>query len=609
MNDCPITFMWLQLPSSFGSDNQLYIRMNSRGKQLTDFENFKAELYEKILNDDKCKKEKDFKSKIDGDWYSMLWEYAVIKVEDKVKDKTNDIEEKARLIDVLMKRIIHWTIVSKAAESAKSDGEEVLKSKQSKKKPRTENELRKRDRQDLFYQYCQPTHEQIDILRCDVDQYRTLIGETNSVFSKTFLCDLSNLLDFLLTIKKEGVFQFIVNDILSITQGKKSVTFMIDSYAPRILLYAITRFANEKVAQQDKIAQQDEIACFKSFYRIILNLVSTTEIDSPSDFQKAVAVISNWNGNTENWLNKTVFKGAFREAQVKEEKIKWSLISKCDWKKEILAAENTDFCQCYKPRDYFRGQIGFLLHMAGVNEGNLKNLNQDQLNDFKYYSKAVREIFDERKYWEKKDDAKKEDPDKLTGKCDTYINLLQAADCKKYSFDNLFHRAMLAHTMLAHKNYWVNAPGNNIKTFFVYNESHNNYDWRGAFRQKDDKDKTWGTAVGCLKDLLDNYKPKNPDKYSQEYKFDFDDFKDYLVDRIEKWLAGQIGNSNVNEKAEERLRALLIREPNCFKYIRNNYYVYWNDEPPEYLLMRLKLKRDGSFINITDQLTKQGHPQ
>lgn len=43
---CPIRFMLLEMErDQLGKPNQLYIRMNSRGKQLTDFENFKASLY------------------------------------------------------------------------------------------------------------------------------------------------------------------------------------------------------------------------------------------------------------------------------------------------------------------------------------------------------------------------------------------------------------------------------------------------------------------------------------------------------------------------------------------------------------------------------------
>lgn len=435
--DWKITFMFLRL-EEFGSDNRLYIRMNSRGKQLTDFENFKAELYEKVLKGDKCEKEKEFKSKIDGDWYSMLWKYAVIKAEDKAKDKAKDIEEKARLIDALMKRIIHWTIVGKAAKSAKSKGIEATKSKQSKKeKTITEDDLRKRELQDLLYQYCQPSHEQIDILRCDVDQYRILTGKDNSELCETFLCDLSNLLKFLWTIKEEGVFQFIANDILSISQGKKSVTFMIDSYAPRVLLYAVTFFANKKIDQQNKIA------CFKSFYRVILNLVSTTEIGSPSDFQKAVVAISNWDGDTEKWLKETDFKGAFREAQIKEEILKLELVKNCDWESAIRNAEKTDFDQGYQERDYFRGQIGFLLLMS-------KEDGDYNVNKFNKICEAAKKFF-----------------------IDEYD-------------DNLFHRALLTYGDYGTELKSINQEESSrtvsygITTYFRKTRIHGAPDWRDA---------------------------------------------------------------------------------------------------------------------------------
>lgn len=573
-DNCPITFMWLQLPSSFGSDNQLYIRMNSRGKQLTDFENFKAELYEKVLKSEKGDNDKtnNFKKNIDGEWYSMLWDANI--AESNVKDnKKIDIEKKARLIDSLLKRLFHWTVVSKAC--VKEEGTTF-----------------KKEIHDNLYHYCMPDeNEKIDILRCGVEEYQSLVGDG---IKTCIIEDLNSLLTFLTSLKDSKVFIYIVKDVLSISDNKGKNIYNIDSYSPRVLLYAITKFAK---TYKKKTETAERVNDFQSWYRIVLNLVSTKEIGRPEDFQKAVRAIETWDNNTADWLKEGKVRDAFRPAQVEEEILKLDLIEEgeknnIDWKNVICNAENTDFDSDdgYKPRDYFRGQIGFLLHMAGVKEENLKNLKPNQLSDFVYYSKAVRKIFDETNYNMDKGN------DEITG---DPKNVDEIKSKKGGSFDNIFHRAMLIYG-----NYWGNAPGNNIKTFFVYNESHNNYDWRGAFRESINREgescnSTWGVAVTCLQKLLDGFKSE-----CQVDDFEFDQYREWLTNKVDNFDTQTLKMED--KKEEEAFCKLLIDNSNCFKYIRNNYYVYWNNTIPEYSLMRLKLKRDGSFINITDQLTKQG---
>ena len=79
-DDCPIQFYHKDM---IGDDmplvDDLYIKMNARGKQLTQFENFKAELigYQKnkyldIENDDI---DKEFVSNLDNDWVGLFWPY------------------------------------------------------------------------------------------------------------------------------------------------------------------------------------------------------------------------------------------------------------------------------------------------------------------------------------------------------------------------------------------------------------------------------------------------------------------------------------------------------------------------------------------------------
>ena len=59
-----IKFSFLEL-RDFGLTDDLYIKMNARGKPLSEFENFKAE-FEKELS-------QDIKAKLDNDWLDLFW--------------------------------------------------------------------------------------------------------------------------------------------------------------------------------------------------------------------------------------------------------------------------------------------------------------------------------------------------------------------------------------------------------------------------------------------------------------------------------------------------------------------------------------------------------
>ena len=72
-----ITFHFLPL-SNMGLTDELYIKMNSRGKPLTDFEHFKAELERSLKEVEELKKVKiseRISGKIDRAWADMLWQY------------------------------------------------------------------------------------------------------------------------------------------------------------------------------------------------------------------------------------------------------------------------------------------------------------------------------------------------------------------------------------------------------------------------------------------------------------------------------------------------------------------------------------------------------
>lgn len=79
-----ILFHLLEM-EDLGLPDDLYIKMNSRGKELTDFEHFKSQ-FSRILKGDR---QKEFNRKIDGEWSELFWTI----VKDK---KSNDL---ARQVD------------------------------------------------------------------------------------------------------------------------------------------------------------------------------------------------------------------------------------------------------------------------------------------------------------------------------------------------------------------------------------------------------------------------------------------------------------------------------------------------------------------------------
>jgi len=67
-----ISFYFVHL-EKFGMSEDLYIRMNARGKMLTNFENFKSEFFKIIKYDHELLEQ--FKEKIEYKWVESLWSY------------------------------------------------------------------------------------------------------------------------------------------------------------------------------------------------------------------------------------------------------------------------------------------------------------------------------------------------------------------------------------------------------------------------------------------------------------------------------------------------------------------------------------------------------
>ena len=84
-----LTFYFLRM-DDFALTDELYIKMNARGVQLTEFENFKAWLQGYTEDEIDAQVRKDFFSKLDREWTDFLW---------NLKCKFEDSREKNEVFD------------------------------------------------------------------------------------------------------------------------------------------------------------------------------------------------------------------------------------------------------------------------------------------------------------------------------------------------------------------------------------------------------------------------------------------------------------------------------------------------------------------------------
>lgn len=73
-DESPIKFWWLSI-DNFGFADDLFIKMNARGKSLTRFEMFKAEFETVITKSCNEALVQEWKEKIDNDWLELFWQY------------------------------------------------------------------------------------------------------------------------------------------------------------------------------------------------------------------------------------------------------------------------------------------------------------------------------------------------------------------------------------------------------------------------------------------------------------------------------------------------------------------------------------------------------
>lgn len=331
-----IDFDFLDLDKIEQTD-EIYVKMNARGKSLSDFEHFKAWLIGYVKKWDQKEQIifKEWERKLDLDWLDLFWSKNIV--------STTDI--------AMLMFFQHQSFVNLAFQGNKSTFSELYSKVKSTK---FENRYLSFDEyKKLIYP---------DALNHIFNSLSALknsdLVEINSVIETSILRENFNLLEVFCS--RKSIEAFNLND---------------DVFNQGLLLYIL------KLHNETRVFESEN---FKKWVRILRNLTANTFIQGSQEFFDALFAIkelSNYCFDVEDYIidesNEVKF---FLGRQQDEERLKLKKIGLgIGWRQAIEKFENNK---------YFNGQIGFFFDI-------LEESEQNDLELFLKYGNKLDTLFSE----------------------------------------------------------------------------------------------------------------------------------------------------------------------------------------------------------------------
>lgn len=345
----PITFNFLDI-RDFGLSDDLYIKMNSRGKPLTKFENLKAELG-KFIKLSSFNDTHNYSLKHSGGYKLVdLETYFVTKIDTNWTDYFWDLRNKStNKFDDKLLNLLAFISLNESTRIDISSFENCIK------------ELDKENSNLSYYKF-----------------------KNLKLLNESSIINYIETLDLLVTqneIIKDYLKDNLYIDKQSIILSSFENNFKA-RYEPRILFYAIFKFLISNKNNWDKYELQ-------KWDRLIRNLVINTVYNKPKDFQDSILsidkLIETYSGDIYNDLLLSEIKG-FDSQQLKEEKLKIELIKKSnEWRDFIFETES---------HPYLKGQIMFLFSFSGVYDKYLTGKNDWSIELETAYFDEIKIYFD-----------------------------------------------------------------------------------------------------------------------------------------------------------------------------------------------------------------------
>jgi hypothetical protein len=351
--NCPITFYHLPL-ENFGLSDDLYIKMNARGKQLTDFENLKADLIGYIqerANENKdwenlLKGEDSIPIKLDTTWTDLFWENRKEKGSKKDKGEIDDIY-------LTFLNRFFWNELFIAKE--KNDDKYILDIGKG-------DETSTQENNNVSYKYLNKIDEKVgqnnntERFYQGLDKYKYFNSKIPLDRFEKLRKVLDNFCEYYKNNEK-NIYECSWNKDFSFIPKYKDDKILELNQRERIVFYAICKYFDHDTNIQDTKES------FDRWMRVIWNLVSGEDnsgkpnIRSTSAMRNVIEFIEKLDSHDvyssllkylkEQEIGKSEFDERCKEEFEKAEKIK----ADNNWEEKIIEAEKSLF---------FKGTIRFL---------------------------------------------------------------------------------------------------------------------------------------------------------------------------------------------------------------------------------------------------------
>lgn len=326
-----IYFYFLDLGEYYLGDS-IYIKLNARGKDLTNYENFKAKL-SKYITDEISTPKDDYIAKLDGEWSEVFWEFVK-------NNPTKLFDEK------IMNFFTNFMVNEYAAymtatgrDSVRAEIREVIGYSHLDFINRFQEFNDRWDGHKVAGSFVK-IFELFDLITSGKNQL--LFAQGNKYFDEIIL------------------FKWIIeNNDTEKTDNKTGI-----SYSTRIQADAYFGF----IIQNKNLISSPDIFREKlvDWMRVVMTLSRETNYNGGDDYVRAISKgirkMLPESGDILSYLDKLTDRSGhgFDGDCFDEECLKAKLILRStEWKKLVIAAEDNK---------YFNGQIGFLFEISGIDE-------------------------------------------------------------------------------------------------------------------------------------------------------------------------------------------------------------------------------------------------